>query len=113
MPVFCLTPVQGTQNNSRWQLSTIKPKCAWVRAKDEEDARWQVRLATTSATKQISIAAGEQSPWTDDRLVKCKRDDSIVVPDDVIRVRDGTLLPVYRGRECSLPAWGRGTSAQC
>lgn len=104
MPVFCLTPVQGMQSNGRWQLSTIKPKCAWVRAKDEEDARRQVKLATTSATKPMSDL--ERSPWTDGRMVTCKRDDSIVMPNSVIRVRDGTLLPVYHGHEWPSPAFG-------
>ena len=62
MTVFRLTPVQGTHNSRRWLLSTITPKCVWVRANDEQDARRQVSLATTSAMKQISAVAGTQSP---------------------------------------------------
>ncbi len=96
MPVFRLTPIQGTEKNGRWRLSTIKPKCAWVHAKDEEDARWQVRLATTAAFRQMSATTEEPSPWADGRMVTCERDDSVVVPSGTIRVRDGTLLPVYR-----------------
>lgn len=103
MPVFWLTPIAGTENSGRWRFSTIRPRCAWVRAKNEEGARLQVRLATT-ATKELPSMAGERSPWTDQRMVTCERDDDIVVASGVIRVRDGTLLPVYGGREHLAPA---------
>lgn len=112
MTVYRLTPVQGTQNSRRWLLSTITPKCVWVCAKDEQDARWQVSVATTSAMKQISVNAGAQSPWADDRPVTCACDGRIVVPKDSIRVGDGTLLPVYRASGSSLPAFGSGSPAQ-
>jgi hypothetical protein len=106
MPIFCLTPIEGTEKSGRWQLSTIKPKCAWVSAKSEEDARQQVRLATTAAARRAPIAAGERSPWTDGRMVTCERDDDVVVASGVIRVRDGTLVPVHGGRACSWPPFG-------
>lgn len=89
MPVFRLTPLQGTELNPQWRASSMRPYCLWVRAKDELDARSQVATAT-------AVVADIEAPWKNAGLVACEYDDSKNLADGIIYVRRNAQ-PVYSG----------------
>ncbi|GAA0533422.1 hypothetical protein FHS83_002928 [Rhizomicrobium palustre] len=81
MPVYRLTPLEGSETSPQWQASSMRPYCLWVRAKDELDARRQVAKAT-AVTGDAEVA-----PWKDEGLVACEYDDSKELADGIIYVR--------------------------
>lgn len=85
MPVYRLTPVNGTESNPLWRASSMRPHCLWVRAKDEFDARRQVAMATrvTRSRKETNLCA----PWKEAALVSCEYDDSKDLAAGIIYVR--------------------------
>jgi|GEM_PF-1116202 len=83
MPVYRLTPLKGTELAPQWRASSMRPHCLWVRAKDENDARRQVAMAT--AVSGGAMEAPE--PWKDAGLVACEYDDSKNVAAGIIYVR--------------------------
>lgn len=85
MPIYRLTPLQGTENSPHWRASSLRPQCLWIMARDEYEAR----EAIARATAVPSAAAGLFPPWNDKALVACEYDDDADVPRGIIRVRTG------------------------
>lgn len=83
MPVYRLTPVEGTERCPEWHASSMRPYCLWVRANDEAEARRQVALATSVDTVNDNVRA----PWKSSELVSCECDTSKDVAPGVICVR--------------------------
>ena len=82
MPVYRLTPVQGTERSPQWRASSIMPHCLWISARDEYEARRAVAKATVCQGVPETLA-----PWKDSELVSCEYDDSKDVADGIICVR--------------------------
>lgn len=85
MPVYRLTPLEGSERSRQWRASSMRPYCLWIRAQDELEARRQVAKATA-----VAAAQGEPqtlAPWKDAELVACEYDDSKEVACGIIRVR--------------------------
>jgi hypothetical protein len=82
MPVYRLTPLEGTEQSPQWRASSMRPYCLWVRARDEHDARSAVAKATAMPGGPETLA-----PWKDAELVACEYDDSKDVARGIIYVR--------------------------
>jgi hypothetical protein len=82
MPVYRLTPVQGTESSPQWRASSIRPHCLWVLARDEYEARREVAEATVCQGVPEKFA-----PWKDSGLVSCEYDDSKDVAGGIICIR--------------------------
>ena len=82
MPVYRLTPVQGTERSPQWRASSIRPHCLWISARDEYEARRAVAKATVCEGVPETLA-----PWKDSELVSCEYDDSKDVAGGIIRIR--------------------------
>ncbi len=91
MAVYRLAPIEGTENNHHWQASSIRPKCLWVQAEDEQSARYFVALATSSKT---GLPAGRRetviAPWLNRSLTTCEYDETVNLGRGVIWVRNST-----------------------
>jgi hypothetical protein len=96
MPVYRLEPVEGLQNHQAWQASGIGMMVVWVRAKNPDEARRKVHLATLSTV--AAFEAGElvpaSSPWLNSALVDCDEDDAHPVPQGVALLGNGRTIPV-------------------
>lgn len=87
MPIYRLTPLEESADSVRWQASTIRPTCLWIRTRDEYEARREVGRATAVE----GVVGALPSPWQDKTLVACEYDDDTDVPSGIIRVRDKTV----------------------
>lgn len=87
VPVYRLTPLEGTEDSHHWQASTIRPTCLWVQAYDEVDARQQISRATFVVSRRKLSEKKASTPWKDTTLVSCETDNSQSVPINIIRVR--------------------------
>lgn len=85
MPVFRLTPVEGTETDPLWRASSMRPYCVWIRAEDENKARSEVAKAT--AVAPLPEEPGQLAPWKNAGLVACEYDDSRTIAAGVIFVR--------------------------
>jgi hypothetical protein len=94
MPVYRLTPLEGSEQSSQWYASTLHPYCLWVQACDEYEARSVVAKATAVMSEADMLA-----PWKDPELVACEYDDSKDVAPGVIHVRSAPFAPVAQQRE--------------
>ena len=98
MSVYRLTPIPEFEQDRQWQASKILPKEVWVNAQDERDAREQVSMATVitklNEGNYTDCGVNARSPWSNRKLVRCMRDDSVDLPHGVICVPGGTILPV-------------------
>ncbi len=85
MPVYRLTPLEGSENSPQWRASSMRPYCLWVQANDEFEARRQVAKATA-----VELSPDEPdtlAPWKDAELVACEYDDSKDIAQGIIYVR--------------------------
>jgi len=82
MPVYRLTPVQGTEQSPQWRASSIKPHCLWIVASNEHEARRAVAKATVRDGTSETLA-----PWKDSELVSCVYDDSKDLAAGIICIR--------------------------
>jgi hypothetical protein len=90
MPVYRLTPTQGTESNPLWRASSMRPHCLWVRALDEFDARRQVARATSVLRSRKGAELG--APWNEAALVACEYDDSKDLAAGIIYVRRKAII---------------------
>jgi len=102
MPVYRLTPVEGTECSPQWLASTIHPHCLWVQACDEYEARSVVAKAT--AVPNMSQWPETLAPWKDPELVACEYDDSKEVAPGIIHVRSTPYIAVVPQQERRLSA---------
>ena len=98
MPVYRLTPVEGTESSPQWRASSMQPHCLWIRASDEHEARRAVARAT--AVAPMLDEPETLAPWKDAELVTCEYDDSKDVAPGIICVRQMpvpvTVMPERR-----------------
>ena len=98
MPVYRLTPVEGTESSPQWRASSMQPHCLWIRASDEHEARRAVARATAVAA--MLDEPETLAPWKDSELVTCEYDDSKDVAPGIICVRQMpvpvTVMPERR-----------------
>lgn len=87
MPIYRLTPLDGTENCPQWRASSMRPCCLWIQAADEVEARRRVAQATAVAGAQEETLA----PWKDSELVACERDDGKDLAAGIIWVRSAPL----------------------
>lgn len=99
MPVYRLTPVQGTEESPQWRASTIRPHCLWIVARDEVEARREVAKATTSDGAIDTLA-----PWKDPELVTCEYDETKNLASGIICIRTSPAVPSARRTEHRLSA---------
>lgn len=99
MPVYRLTPLEGTERSPQWRASTMRPYCLWVRAGSEYDARLQVTRATAVTSVPETLA-----PWKDCELVACDYDDSKEVANGIIYVRRTPYAAAARRAESRMSA---------
>lgn len=97
MPVYRLTPVEGTEQSPQWFVSSIHPHCVWVQARDEYEARSVVARAT--AVGRAPAQPQTLAPWKDPELVSCEYDDSKDVAPGVIRIRSTPYVAAARQHE--------------
>lgn len=91
MAVYRLAPIEGTENSHHWQASSIRPKCLWVLADDEQSARHVVVRATSANTKlPTGYHDKVASPWLNRNLTTCEYDETITIGSGVIRIRNST-----------------------
>ena len=93
MPVFRLTPLEGTETSPRWRASSMRPYCLWIRARDEQEARGAVAKATAI---RPMIGDPGSAPWKDSGLVACEYDDSKDVAAGIIYVRRVPVVPLFK-----------------
>ena len=86
MPVYRLTPLEGTERSPQWRASSMRPYCLWIRAHDELDARRRVANATAIAGMQGDPQV--LAPWKDAELVACEYDGNKDVANGIIYVRN-------------------------
>jgi hypothetical protein len=98
MPVYRLTPVQGTENSPQWRASSIRPHCLWIVARDEIEARREVAKATCSE------AIETLAPWKDSELVSCEYDETKNLAKGIICVRTTPVRTAARRPEQRLSA---------
>jgi len=91
MPVYRLTPVQGTEQSSQWRASSIKPHCLWIVASNEHEARREVAKATICQGVPETLA-----PWKDSELVACEYDESKDLAKGVIWIRNKPTAAVAK-----------------
>jgi hypothetical protein len=81
MPVFKLTPVQSRKDDERW-LATAQSETCWINERDADAARRAMEGATLRfVDRQEGRPMTIHSPWLDNALVQCERDDSKSVPE--------------------------------
>jgi hypothetical protein len=98
MAVYRLAPIEGTEHSHDWQASSIRPKCLWVQAEDEQSARYRVALATGSKTNlPAGYDKGLLPPWLNRSLTTCEYDETVGVGSGIIRIRNSTM-PLVRPR---------------
>ncbi|MDE2183156.1 MAG: hypothetical protein KGJ78_09045 [Alphaproteobacteria bacterium] len=88
MPVYRLTPLQGTERRPQWRASSIRPHCLWIVASDEDEAR--------SAVAKATACSDAQTPWQDAELVSCERDNNKDLAAGIIWVRRKPPVAVVR-----------------
>jgi hypothetical protein len=97
MPVYRLTPLNGTEQDPHWRASSMRPYCLWVHAADEGDARLQVAKAT--AVAHDPGGPETDAPWNDADLVACEYDDSKNLAAGIIYVcRSAMNIPQANNR---------------
>jgi hypothetical protein len=99
MPVYRLTPVEGTEQSPQWRASSIRPHCLWVLARDEHEARRAVAKATTCTGVPEMLA-----PWKDTELVSCEYDDSKDVAIGIICVKTAPVAARAANEQARLSA---------
>ncbi len=82
MPIYRLTPLEGSERSPQWRASSMRPYCLWIQAADEYEARRKVAMATAVMSEPETLA-----PWKDAELVACEYDDSKDVANGIICVR--------------------------
>lgn len=92
MPVYRLTPVEGTEDSPQWRASSIKPHCLWIVARDEYEARLEVAKATCMGDSDTL------APWKDSELVSCEYDDSKDLAKGIICVRTNPVAATRRAQ---------------
>ena len=51
MPIYRLEPIEGLQEHNAWRASHVGPMAVWVRARDCDDARQKMQLATITTVE--------------------------------------------------------------
>jgi hypothetical protein len=94
MPVYKLEPIESLSDHNAWRMSGIGAMAVWVRAKDGDEARQKIHLATITSLDQLEddalVPAG--SPWLNSAVVNCDEDDSKDVPDGVALLGNGASI---------------------
>lgn len=96
MRTYRLEPIPGREDDRAWESSEIPPQVCWVLARNEDDARVKVHLATY---KMIEAKFGRKKvrpPWQDGSISKCVPDDSRAAPEDAIILADGEIFEIPR-----------------
>ena len=99
MPVYRLTPVQGTESSPQWSASSIRPHCLWIVARDEHEARREVAKATACPGIPELLA-----PWKDSELVSCEYDETKDLARGIICVRNKPIPVAVRRTEHRMSA---------
>jgi hypothetical protein len=102
MPVYRLTPLEGSERSPQWRASSMRPYCLWIQAHDEYEARRKVAMAT--AVARLSGEPETLAPWKDSELVACEYDDSRDVASGIIYVRNTPLAPAANNEERRMSA---------
>jgi hypothetical protein len=100
MPVYRLTPLEGSERSPQWRASSMRPYCLWIQACDEYEARRKVAMATAVASGEPETLA----PWKDAELVACEYDDSKDIASGIICVRKTPYAPAANNEERRLSA---------
>lgn len=102
MPVYRLTPLEGSERSPQWRASSMRPYCLWIKAHDEYEARRRVAMATAVAPSQSEPET--LVPWKDPELVACEYDDSKDVANGIIYVRKTPCAPAANNEERRMSA---------
>ncbi len=102
MPIYRLTPLEGSERSPQWRASSMRPYCLWVQAADEYEARRMVAKAT--AVDSSPDESETLAPWKDAELVACEYDDSKDVARGIIYVRKTPYAPAVNNQERRLSA---------
>lgn len=102
MPVYRLTPLEGSERSPQWRASSMRPYCLWVQARDEYEARRRVAMATAVARSPEEPET--LAPWKDAELVACEYDDSKDVANGIIYVRRTPYAPAANNEERRISA---------
>ena|SRR5262245_20007083 len=85
MPIYRLEPIEDFLREQSWRLSSLKAIC-WVKAPDEDRARFAVANATAKAAADPGDIM--QSPWLSPVLTMCTEEspEFQMEPEIAIRV---------------------------
>ena len=82
--VYCLEPIDGTEQSHHWNASTLEPISIWVLASDENDARNKAKAATHRATNSSPGNEVSENPYTRSEITRCIAHPKIDLPAGVI-----------------------------
>ena len=92
MPVYKLEPLEAMEGHGDWRASHIT-MAVWLRARDSEDARQKMALATTTTIEGYEVGQViPYSPWLNSTVVSCDEDVSRDVPDGVALLSNGKTI---------------------
>ena len=93
MPIYRLEPIEGLQEHNAWRASHVGPMAVWVRAKDCDDARQKMQLATITTVEGFEAEQlVPHSPWSNSAVVSCDEDNSRDVPAGVALLGNGKTI---------------------
>lgn len=94
MPVYKLEPIEGPEDHNAWRASGIGPMAVWVHARDPDDARQKIHLATITSVAGYEADAliPGSSPWLNSAVVTVDEDDSREVPAGMALLGNGKTI---------------------
>jgi hypothetical protein len=87
-------PVEGFESHKDWEASGIGRMAVWVHARDSDDARQKIHLATISTVARYEAGAlvPASSPWLNSAAVSCDEDESRDEPAGVALLSNGKTI---------------------
>ena len=96
MPTYKLEPIESFKDHNDWRASEVGPMAVWLHARDPDDARQQMEIATVATPE--NYPEGElvpYSPWLNSLVVGCDEDDSRVVPAGMALLGNGKTIKLW------------------
>jgi hypothetical protein len=95
MPIYGLEPIESFKDHGSWRASGVGSMVVWLRARDEDDARRKMQLATITSTEEYEESELLfYSPWFNSDIVSCDEDNAQEVPNGMALLGNGGTIKI-------------------
>jgi hypothetical protein len=93
MPIYRLEPIESFKDHNDWRASEVGPMAVWLYARDADDARLKMQLATITTVEDYPEGqVVPYSPWLNSLVVGCDEDNSRDVPEGMALLGNGRTI---------------------